>query len=389
MKKTSVRQRKMISFLVSVLITFLAIIPVSAGAAAISSNDGKLMILVDSADSFDISKIQPNETECVFVDSGTLDYSALSGYAAYAVPYQLAANDKRLVKIIRNAFSKNNARIYIYGEFTISDFKKILNISQFGAEVSVYDKDGPTDQTAFLGFSEEQEQTCIENLISYSKSGLQKNMIATVRQGENVVEEYISIILEDYDGSAIMPMAMIVKSGFNYRSYLTSSAYANMDFLLYRDYDEEDPNYDYFAIKTNICTTGQLTARIQAEHRLPYDSDELIDYGPGDITRASSVSVGLDLGSGYGGGSLSYSFDVGGGPTINASYYAGDDYCTWDISRYWWFGGDLVNELFCLGSSWASTGTYAATNVKFRAEFDVIYDYIYSPWCEVQVRYDY
>jgi hypothetical protein len=48
-----------------------------------------------------------------------------------------------------------------------------------------------------------------------------------------------------------------------------------------------------------------------------------------------------------------------------------------------------VNELFCLGSSWASTGTYAGIDVKFRAKFDVYADYFYSPWKSVQIRYDY
>ena len=195
----------------------------------------------------------------------------------------------------------------------------------------------------------------------------------------------IKIITDDFQSNESIKSTTIVKSGFNYRSYLTSSVYANMDFILYRDLSELDPIYDYFAVKTNVYTSGMSTSRIETEHRLPFSSDELIDYGPGDISKAGTVSVSLNL---SGSSSISYSFSVDGKPSIDASINAVDDYCSWIITRHWFFG-ELVDELFSLSTSWASTGTYAGTNVKFRALFDYGIDSFYSPWTTVQIRYDY
>lgn len=378
---------KMICLALVISLSVSILLPVYAAADRVRTANPKILIVVEDFDAV-CSSIPDCGTDYDIMSIDNLDYSTISDYSGYAVPYETAIADAKLCKVLKNAYAKYDSRIYMYGTLTIAGFKDLLDIENFGAEVDIFDANGPTGETAFLSFGEDQVNNCTENIFSYSKSTTQENLIATVYQGENVVLEYVRIILEDYNISEHTPMASVVKSGFNYRSYLTGSIYANMDFLLYRDFNEYDPNYDYFAIKTNICTVGQSTIKIEAEHRMAYSADEMIDYGPGDISRAGSVSVGLDLGSGYGGGSLSYTFDVGGGPSIDASFYAASDYCTWNITRYWLFG-DLVNELFCLGSSWASTGTYAATNVKFRALFDVYVDSLYSPWCTVQVRYDY
>ncbi len=392
MKGSSIMKKlpKIVSVLLTVLLSVALISTVSTKAVTAKSTIPRILIIMEDSSLFDRSLIADYADDYDIVDSKKVDYSALSDYSCYAVPSGLVKSDKRLCEAVKNSYRKYETRVYMYGKATISDFKRAFGIKSFGADVSVYDTQGPTTKTAFISFGKDQEDNMIENIISYSNSQTQKNLLATVYQGDNVIMEYMKIILQDYASTKnTTKSSVIVKSGFNYRSYFSSAVYANMDFMLYRDFSELDPNYDYFAIKTNISTTGCDTARVEAEHRMQYISDEMIDYGPGDIHRAGSVTVGLDLGSGWGGGGISYTFEVGGGPTIDASYYAGDDYCTWIVSRHWPFGGDLVHELFCLGSSWASTGTYAATNIKFRALFDVYVDFMYSPWCEVQVRYDY
>jgi len=147
--------------------------------------------------------------------------------------------------------------------------------------------------------------------------------------------ECVRIITDDFDlNESIIPITT-ARGGFNYRSYLTSSIYVNMDLLLCRDFSELDPDYDYFSVKTNICTVGMSTARIEVEHQLPFAADELIDYGSGDTNRVSN------------------------------SFFISDDHCTWIINRHWILG-ELANELFSLDSSWAAADNCTGTNVKFR-----------------------
>ncbi len=327
-------------------------------------------------------------TDDYLVDAKT-DILSIKTFKAIAVSADTLEHDRELCKAVRNAFENYGARVYLFGDLTINDYKRLIGAERFGADASIFDEKGITKETAFVFLSPEQESNDVFNIISFAKSDERKHMLAKVsdhnKTSADLTAEYIRIIADDFDLNESIKSITIVKSGFNYRSYLTSSVYANMDFILYRDFSELDPDYDYFAIKTNICTYGYSTSRIEAEHRLPFPSDELIDYGPGDISKADSVSVNLSL---CGSSSISYTFSVDGKPSIDASYYAVDDYCTWIINRYW-FLGELVNELFSLGSSWASTGTYAGTNVKFRALFNYGIDSFYSPWTTIEIRYNY
>ena len=76
--------------------------------------------------------------------------------------------------------------------------------------------------------------------------------------------------------------------------------------------------------------------------------------------------------------------------TYTTTYSATDDYSQWNITKYWFFGGYLRNELFALGSSWASTGTYAGTNVIFRSILENGGGFPYATAEKtVQIRYDY
>jgi hypothetical protein len=328
-----------------------------------------------------------------------IKYSKVSEYSDFAVSANTINKDKRLCKPLENAFDNYNSRIYLYGKVTIADFKHALNIDKFGSYENIYDETGKSTEKAYIYFDEKQEQNTVENIISYSNLQSSKNLLAKVTPEKNkkiTDNDYIKIIIDDYASMKALTNnktgALIVKSGFNYRSYYGTNDYVNLDYLLYRDYDEEDSAYDYFAIKTNFSAYSKtgVVYSIDAKHALPYGSDEMLDYGPGDISWAKSVSVGLDLAS----ASVSFSFDVDGGPTIDTTYSASDDYCKWDIKKNPLSSAFLGNKLFSLGSSWASTGRFAGTDVSFRGEFYTGYmipspKYYTSPWETVQIRYQY
>ena len=116
----------------------------------------------------------------------------------------------------------------------------------------------------------------------------------------------------------------------------------------------------------------------------------MIDFDPGDIYRAYSVSASVDMLSPTPSGTVSFDFEVGGGPTIAATYSSDSDYCDWSINQFWLFGQPLDGSLFKLGTSWASYATYAATDVKFRGTLIGPTGVgVNTPWKYVSVRYDY
>ncbi|NCU25271.1 hypothetical protein EOM86_00955 [Candidatus Nomurabacteria bacterium] len=64
-----------------------------------------------------------------------------------------------------------------------------------------------------------------------SKNDTKTHLLAKVAKSEKIASgmtnEYIKIIVDDFQSTESTKSTTIVKSGFNYRSYLTSSVYAN------------------------------------------------------------------------------------------------------------------------------------------------------------------
>lgn len=387
MKKSS----RSISIFVIIAISLVLALPLSVSAAVGRADIPRILVIVNDISEFDETLVSEFAGQYDIVDAEGINYAALRAYAAFAVPIDVARADRKLCSILQAAYHRANALVYLYGELTISDFKQALKLEQFGAYVNIHDQTGITADQVFTSFGEEQENTAVENIISSSGDLSGNYLIADVAVDEfnSLTMASLAIILDDFCASAIQAMAVIVKSGYNFRSYYNADNYINMDYLLYKDNDETDPDYDYFAVKTNLCTENGYaynTQSIDVKHALPFTSDEMIDYGPGDINYAGTVSVGLDLGGTFG---LSYSFTVNGTPNFNATYSAASDYCTWEIYRPF-LGGYLQNNIFSPGSSWASTGTYAGTNVDFKAHFVGGQGHTFdTPWKYVQIRYDY
>lgn len=166
----------------------------------------------------------------------------------------------------------------------------------------------------------------------------------------------------------------------------------NMDYLLYRNTNESDPTYDYFAILTNVsASTDQANScsEILIEHKPAYTSDEIIDYQPVDTYKANTINASLDFGLDVG-GSIGVSYTTQSGPDIDATYSTVSDYASWQTKRRL-LGPMLEDNLYKYGSSWASAGTLAGNNIKFRGYFydAVTFFWEYSAWKTVQVRFDY
>ncbi len=349
-------------------------------------------IQMNELDSFDPNKVALKSVQ---------DYSKneLGNYAAVALPFEQAAiQAKALIK----AFN-SGTRIYLYGEFTIANLKNVLGIDKFGADVQIYEADGKaTDQTAFQYLGEDQEQNDVINVVGLSRGGnftLDQIYLAYIEASDqNIIEQYqyFRSIFDDVkpflqeNNNSVMSI-VTVKSQFNIVSYyFNSNSSTHLDYTLYRNYDEQDPTYDYFAIKSNVWaySTDEISG-VDVKHDLPYASDNMLDHGPGSQTYASSVGVSVDM---SGGVSLNFSYNLDGGPTINCSPDYTNDIISWTLRERIIFPEELDNEVFKTSSSWASSGTYAGTNIIYRSitNYGPSHQYpVFESWRTVQVRYDY
>lgn len=269
-----------------------------------------------------------------------------------------------------------------------------MKIDKFGLYNNIYDSAGKTDQLVYMGFSEFQESSYIENIISHTKDPLTKNIIANVELEDHYLSkenEYLKIIIEDFIKMvSVKPLVEMIDIGFDYRAYIGDS-YINMDYILYREYDENISNFDFFAIRTNI-TTSSACSKIEVRHDLPNkNTDQIIDYGPGSLFRPSNISVGLSFGESGPSGSIGWSFNVGGGPTIDTSYSSIEEFVNWEIKKYWFFGEDLGNQMFALGSSWASltANQSAKIDITYRAQFEFGNNVFRTSWKTVNIVFDY
>jgi len=190
----------------------------------------------------------------------------------------------------------------------------------------------------------------------------EKYLIANIEcsNSEDLSKSCCRRIIYDYyqdNKSAIQPISVTqVQSGFDYVAEYITDTYGfaiNMDYRLYKE-TESDPNYEYFAIKQFVTVEEPIhhayvaCTKIIAEQDLYYATDEMIDYGPYDITNASTVEVSLDMSSGVG---LTYSYPIGGSPEIDATFSAINDDVQWKITN----SPTILQpgNLYIFSSSWA------------------------------------
>lgn len=304
-------------------------------------------------------------------------------YEIYVVQDEVLQN-KILLQEIRKQYHYNECQIYVYGELTISEYKEMLAIEDFTVPTTLID--GNKSSLINLSLSGYQEDSHIENIISHSKVATDKCLIATV---DEIIDNNLIPLILDYvieNTSVISSKSILVATGYDFRTYY-NGLYVNMDYLLYKDNNEQIVNEDFFAVVTNISMYGDAGQKLEVNHEIIHDNPQIIDYGPGDITRAGSVSVSLDLADGSLG--VGYSFDVGGGPTISTEFNANDETAEWVVKRYWFFGAPIDDELFKFGSSWSSEESYTQIHVSFRGQFKLGGHIATTSWKHVYISYSY
>ena len=366
-----------IALIACLCIVAMNVVSVSAFASELPIIQ-KLLVIIDDELSSSIPQYNTNDyIEFVDVD----DFNeAYDNYISYAVSVEDSTLDN-INQILRNAYEEFDAKIYIYGGLTISNYKEILAINDLYINMNASNNLGNIVDTVEMRFDNEQKKKKKEAIIAITRNSNSQSLTVT---GESLAkEDCVSIIIEHFNSTFVSKInreASIVYSSYGHRVYSSryGSAYINVDYILYKDQSESDPVYDYYALKTNVTGTqtnpdtqiGRVSFNgIQVKHKLVNSSDNITDYAPKDVNRANNVSVGLNLGTG--GTSIGINFGSGAGPTIDSSYDPNAKEVSWKVSRYWFFGRPFSGDMFSFATSFTTKGKISV-DVSTYATFSVV-----------------
>jgi hypothetical protein len=311
--------------------------------------------------------------------------------------YEIAApisSVDRLTSLLRETYF-NKKKVYLYGELTIEQYKNALNLDRYGVDIAIEVDDPNTgvkqNKEAFMTFSDEYISNKIQNVVALREND-PNGLLAMVPKNDDGT--YNTSLLMKAVIDDVIPhtqfgtSATLVDSDYDIKTYDYLGNYAVLDWRLYQESDS-DPDYDYFAIKTNVACEGSYFegTEIWVNDDLPYSSDEYIDSDPGDSTETTSFNVSLNFGEDIS-GSISWNFEFDNAPEVDRTVSLSSDYAHWTcIENLHGLGG----EVFSPGMSWASTGTLAGIDLEFRGYFfnSQLQEGQYTDWGTVEVRYNY
>lgn len=304
--------------------------------ASAATKQNKVLFIVDDDVSFstlteDMSENGMDESLYALMHLSDAAESNLSTYAAVALPANEAGTQKASYIDIQET------RVYLYGNVTISAYKAATGLGEFSVEIPLHDPSGNRTSTAVQFFDEAYEQTEIFHAICSGEHAL----LGTISGEEPTLYTYFALILDNCK-PFLLPQtrATIIESGFDYTTTMFGENYVrgvvHLDYSLYRNYDEEDPNYDYFGIKTRTwvtCENGNVST-IRTEYRLPTLEDELIESAPSSYLKASVLNFSIGFGTSGPSAELGLSIDLSDTkPNIDRTENLSTDTVKWIMSR--------------------------------------------------------
>jgi hypothetical protein len=312
-------------------------------------------------------------------------------------------NDASIATKIKGLMKKNE--VFIYGSnLKISDVNKELDLpNSHSSDEQGYNIVGLVN--GIIGYVSNitaedisgnpipvTSDMIIQNVLRYEDSSKGKPKPIESTKGKKTKKE---VHVSDYSTDTI-----VQSSYSNTSTYYSPDAWGNnilraslnTDWILKRNTaNDNDPNYDYFYVRDNSELYTNTSAAtngygIHIEHSLPYSSsDNVLDWDPDTKTDASQVAVALPW-------QVQWQFSVGQSALdIYTNGSQTTDKVTWDVLnnagtfRYN-FDGDY-NRLQP-GTAWASSGTFAAMDLKNVGSF--YYGSTYKELSQTfNIRYDY
>lgn len=297
-----------------------------------------------------------------YTSTSNISESMLNNYKAIALP----VTNKETESIARTAHDKG-ILVYLYGQMTINDYKEILSIESFTQSTEILDPSETKFDIVEQGFDVNFENSELFNVICYSNNTLLCKFGGAPKE-VNYLVAALNNCVETSVGEKTR--ASIVKSEFDFTTYWGNNNQfaSHLDYTLYREMDESDSVYDYFAIRTRTWVTAGnwTTTLIATKYELPFSNDNLLETGPDSQSNIGSLSgsIGFD---GNISGSIGYSIDLSDQrPTIKRTENYTDDTVEWDLTRRTFMTLSINDaQLICV-ASWASTGKYAGIDVSYK-----------------------
>jgi hypothetical protein len=317
-------------------------------------------------------------------------------------------------------------KVYLYGGLTFDEYRQLLNIDEITIDASKENskpmkvhfgnekqkgpkKENPhslawkdEDVHDIIGYTikDVPQKLFVSDINVSSKNGtlppttkhyIQEILNSLVITVESTAEEEPGITSFNFlRKNAAKADSKIVKSNgtFSASAYYNSLLLGRIytDWYLKQSYDESDGTYDYFTVEdyTQIQGyNGGYPYYLKVDHDIPYDSDHIYDWDPDDDSdNPYNISIGFPW-------SISFSFNLGGEPTVNEIGSLNYDYGRWEIKNG--IGGSLKNgDRFKPATSWKSYGTYASMDIRHWCNFtEVSGNMTAQAYHKLDVDYDY
>lgn len=377
---------KKIKFICVSIIVILLCQTIGSVSAEIGKN-GKVLFIVESAEQIEeisagISEdkyIFPEDLYVICLADELTSYTDLSTYSAIAL-YRDSEIKQSLVK---EAYSKNTI-VYLYGDLTISEYKSYFSIANYSIDVKVAN----SSQTLTQSFSESYEETEAFQVISYGTQPL----LCKISSDSTFFSVFKAVTQNFQKLLSPRTRSTIIKSEFDFVTYFQSSS-VHMDYTLYRNYDETDPNYDYFGITTNVWadTTVRLD-ELRTKYALPNSADNFLETGPATQKNVGTLSVSIGFGSSGLGGDIGFSIDLSNSqPDIDRTEDFTNDIVEWNMHRRAVLPPSMNNAILGCSATWASRNSTATIDVSYQAKVSIarpnVTQSATSEYTKIQIRF--
>lgn len=365
MKHKNMKTTKLFAVLFLTLTMIMNCIPVYA-----STNEGKLdkvLFITDSQGISDILLYNTSQNGSIYSDWANyedlnFDMNDVIRYRAVAFPYC-----ENLREEILEAY-QNDCIVYIYGIITIQEYKSAINLNEYSLDVNLYNEQGYCMEKVTQYFESTYETDEYFNIISYSSNALLCKVLGDTLDPNSQLTAYNYLVPIEKNFSQMGRLNArntLIDSNFNLvTTWGSNSEFSvSMDYYLYRNYNEIDPDYDYFAIKTRVWVdndTGRTTS-VRTKYELPFDSDNLIETGPDSHSNIGSLSVSVSYGNSGPDASIGYSIDLSDSrPTIDRTEDFTNDIVEWEMRPRSLLPLSIDGTSLICCATWASYGSSLA-----------------------------
>ncbi len=312
----------------------------------------------------------------------------LTDYRAIALPAEAACS-----RLAQRAFAEG-LTVYLYGSLTIRDYKDFLALEEFAIPAVFTSSDGRSSSLVKQGFDASFEENELFHIIGLGSRGFLCKLGVSSDAADYLpaIKEHADIVNREPDDRR-----SAIGSGFDFATYWGDSNQfsSHMDYTLFREMDEYDPEYDYFAIRTRAWVepaSGEVT-EIKTKHELPYSIDNLLETGPSSQSNIGTLNISVGFGSEGLNGTIGYSLDLSDQrPSINRTEDYTNDVVEWKMTPRFLFPRNIDDAQLVCVSSWASTDQYGGIDISYDGVVNIGTNGQYpttAGYTTIPVRFDY